>query len=1077
MRRRDSLFYSLLLLICLAIFAPGKSFAVVVTNNWKGTTADWNTATNWSSGSIPGSTDIVQIGVAYGFGYSPNISALASNSCGSIVFGTLGNITLTVNGTLLVNGNILQEHPALPDNITTTITGTGTLTCVNLQVGDNTTPLSLANLTTVTTNIAALNITGNLISNSATLLTLLGGAIIGILNNDASFIITNDNTVNNTVTVTGQVETTNVNPGSLLGLISASATIKINVTGSHAATLVLLNAAAVSISSSTYGSIDFYNPSGGTGTSTVDYAGTTAQTVYTNGVAGLDNTPSTYQNITFAAAGTKKSQSGSLLIAGNWNSASGKVDVVTNNPSVYFQGTTQSLIDGGSNGGSGVYFQNVFFQGGGTKTISSGNFSVDSAGVLTMAASSTLAAGGLLTLVSDSISSASVAPVPTSCYITGNVNVQRFVKGSLTSLNKRGYRLFSSAVYTGSVTTPLTNNVFDMSYILNSAYISGCSGTTNGFNSPNGVNPTLYIYREDINPSNSSFTSGNWKGIGKINNTPIYNIGTQSVFNANNTVDTTTVLPVGNGVLYYFIGNQNNNSTQTGSKTSYPFDYPESVVFTQVGQVNTGTVNVRLWYKSTNKLSYTTLSNNSPVRGFCLVGNPYASTINWEKFNRNSTLANSTIYGANFPAASATQSTIWFYDCANKQYETYQQSKTTVDTVSERPSGCSYTGSATNMIASGEGFFIRATATNQSLSFRENCKTTTQPAYGNLNNLMSLRNTNLAATATTPTPQLRLKLIKDSVNYDDIVINFDDNAGTRFNPAQDAEDLGGIGPEVSLSSLSSDSVNIAINWLPLPKTTAPLIIPLLVSATSTGIYQLTMPELQNLPANYEVWLMDNFKKDSLDIAHNPTYSFNIYTDSAASFGTKRFTLLIRQNPALAVHLLDLSATKLSSSVQLNWKIDDDFNPMVFYVEKSIDNGKTFNQLTQVSSNGGNNYTTTDNNPAIGENQYRLRFNNDELPVYSNIVMVNYTVGSPPDAKLTIYPNPTKAMVNLKINNSLSTAYTITLSNSSGSVISRVNSSVPNWQYNAATLMPGMYIMSVVDNQTNEPVGVSKFVKE
>jgi len=47
--------------------------------------------------------------------------------------------------------------------------------------------------------------------------------------------------------------------------------------------------------------------------------------------------------------------------------------------------------------------------------------------------------------------------------------------------------------------------------------------------------------------------------------------------------------------------------------------------------LNTGTVNVNLWYKQNSNLGYTNTPGlaNASVRGFCLVGNPYASTINW----------------------------------------------------------------------------------------------------------------------------------------------------------------------------------------------------------------------------------------------------------------------------------------------------------------------------------------------------------------------------------------------------------------------------------------------------------------
>ena len=50
-------------------------------------------------------------------------------------------------------------------------------------------------------------------------------------------------------------------------------------------------------------------------------------------------------------------------------------------------------------------------------------------------------------------------------------------------------------------------------------YLTGSAG--GGFDKTG--NPTLYLYREDLTPSNVTYTSGNFLGISAINNTPAYN--------------------------------------------------------------------------------------------------------------------------------------------------------------------------------------------------------------------------------------------------------------------------------------------------------------------------------------------------------------------------------------------------------------------------------------------------------------------------------------------------------------------------------------------------------------------------
>ncbi len=1061
--------------ISLVFFSITKCAAATVV--WVGFySSSWSAANNWSTGTVPTATDNVQIGTGIWF----NAPTLASGtaSCASLTFGTIGINTLTVNGTLNVTGAITQSHNLLLGNVNTLITGSGTITCASLQIGDNIPPLWLLNITTLKCNIKQLTIAGDLTVNSVTLLTVAVPPLIsaGILNNDAIFYLSNDGTTASTVTVGGKLKTVNTNPGSLLGIAPYSA-ITINNTGTQAAKLQLADTTAISIGNTTYSGMDFYVPGGGTGTCGVEYtyAGATGkQTIYTDGVAGLDNSPTTYQNIGFSGAGAKKIQSGNLLVTGDWTSAGGKVDAISNNPSVYFQGGVESLVDGGSASGVGVIFKNVFFQGSSTKTVTSGNFSICDVGILTMAGTASLNANGNVTLLSDSVGSASVATIPTSTSITGNMNVQRFIQGSIHDLSKRGYRLMTSPVYTGTVTTPKTSKVFDISYILNSTYVAGLAG--GGFNSPNGINPTMYIYREDILPSNAQFTSGNWKGIAKINNTPVYNIGTQKRLTKTNIVDTTTTIPIGNSYLLYFVGNKTDNSSQPGTKTSAPYDYPESVTFTATGTLTTGTVNVRLWFKTNDSLSYTVLNDNSAVRGFCAVGNPYACTVNWEKLNRNSTVANSTIYGTNFPAITATSApTIWMFNPTNKQYEAYQQSTTTVDTVSERPSGCSFTGSASNLIASGQGFMVRASAVNQKLRFREGAKTTRQPTASNLIKLLSLRNNDVPVA---PSPLMRLRMSLDSTNTDEVLLSFADSAHTAFNENEDAEDLGGFGAQVSLSVLSSDSVKLAINRLPFPKGTQ-LTVPLFVSATKPGVYNLDLTEAKNLPDDYQVWLMDSYRKDSLDIKHNPNYKFDIYTTDPASYGAKRLSLVFRQDPARAMQFAAINATRSSTGALVNWKVYNDLYPTAFNVERSVDAGATFNLLGTVSSNNSGNYNITDDAPVIGINQYRVSFNANGKVVYSNIAAIDLTSSSEAIANidLNVYPNPTQDKINLKINNNTSNSYSIKVLNGSGLLLASASTTNTEWQYDAQHLMPGYYIISVTDNKTNKELGKRKFLKQ
>jgi hypothetical protein len=231
---------------------------------------------------------------------------------------------------------------------------------------------------------------------------------------------------------------------------------------------------------------------------------------------------------------------------------------------------------------------------------------------------------------------------------------------------------------------------------------------------------------------------------------------------------------------------------------------------------------------------------------------------------------------------------------------------------------------------------------------------------------------------------LRLQLAKDSINKDDILINFNPAASAAYIRNEDARFFQGNG-EVNLTSLSSDNVPLSINVLPLPKTSQT--IGLQVFAKSDGIYKLNITD-RSIPKIYEVWLMDKYTKDSLDIAHNSTYAFNFIKADTGSSGPKRFTLVIRRNKALGIHLLDFTASKLTDSVKLAWKIENEDDYTTFTLQKSIDNGQNYSSLTSFTSSASGVYSFTDKMPANTTVQYRLKYEDRHADVaYSRLISV------------------------------------------------------------------------------------------
>lgn len=669
--------------------------------------------------------------------------------------------------------------------------------------------------------------------------------------------------------------------------------------------------------------------------------------------------------------------------------------------------------------------------GGSSVVNATGSITASSNLIITLSASSTLTNNGTFTLTSDANGSASIAAIPSTSSVSGNISVQRYMSGI------RGYRLVSSSVYNS---TANGNNIYSINYLLNSTYITGTNFVTTA--TSKAGNPSLYLYREDIAPIGTTFLNGSFRGISDISAAPNYMINLDGgPFN----------IPVANGYLCYFRG---------GLSTAAPYvsgSPAAATAVTAVGTLNQGTITFKDWFTPTNgNLSYTSTSPIGTI-GFNLVGNPYPSSIDWDKFSQSS--STNGIYG---PGVAT------YIEMLNPTTGSYG-----VYYAGSGAAGPLNTNGASNVIPSGSGFFVVALNNTATLTFNESAKTTAQVTGASL--LMSTKSLALANNQ-----YLKLEMSKDSIHNENIVIRFDDNAKTTFDFNADALYIRGFAP-ISLSSSSSDHVALAINQQPLPKQTATR-IGLNIAATASGTYTMSLKSLAGLPKLYDIWLMDNYRKDSVDMRVNSSYLFDIDTKDTASFGSNRFVVVVRQNQAYAYKLIDFAANKVNNVRQVNvvWDTKNEGNYTRFTVERSIDNGTTYEVLGGVAADALGNYSFLDKNPANGTNLYRLKqedLNNNIS--YSKIVTVQYAnTNSIVSRALSVYPNPASSTVSLAISAQGSDAgvYNIRIVSSTGLVVKEVISSQASWQGNISSLMPGTYVVRVINNKTQSFVGESKLIK-
>ena len=1020
-----------------------------ISFDWVGTQTggDWNTAANWESLTVPGSGDQAKIGVNVTFTHAPVVSTTGATTVtvGSVLLGNAGGqtsgITVNTGRTLVVVGDITAQSDANSTlGYISYLSGFGTVQAVNLNIIANT-ALASAYSEQINSSVTSLQLSGNVaitstkVAHAANAKFSVSGGVTSLTGTGASGIISTSNQTGSTSTIA----------------VSAG-------------TLQWANATGLSGLSSVAGS----NILSFTGTGIIGYSGAN-QTVYTDlPVTGLASGVS-YQGISFSGTGIKTpngTNANNLNIAGSFtnslaNDAADNVSLA--NTIVNFNGTTAQALAGGTASQTyGTIFNTVNFSNAGVKTMS-GNFYVAATGTLTMSSSASLVAGdnatspttadAYLTLLSNATNTAAIAPIVAGTSISGNVNVQRYISAI------RGYRLISSPVYAG---TANGNNIYSLNSLLNNLYLTGTGG---GFTAPG--NPTLYLYDEGFAPQFSTFLNSNFIGVADISSgtgaTPSY---LMNVNGSGGTVSTSTGynIPAGNGFYCFFRGNLSEGSANL-TNPSYP---ASAATITATGNLTQGQVNFADWYTPTS----TYLGGIS--QNFNLVGNPYASAIDLSKVT--GTNNGTGIYATPYNTATNTGVTTHIYELnpVTNIYGVY------TDDGSVPP-----TNGATQYIASGQGFFVQAFGANAAqLVFNEDAKATS--ANANAPGLMA-RRTNLAAINTgSVNPLLDLKMSLDSVQNEETLLSFDANAHTSYVVNEDAPHRTG-GGLVGFASMSSDNIPMSINTMPLRQTQT---IPLRVYATNDGIYSINLSALRPLPALYEVWLKDAFMKDSLDIKSNPVYRFNIANADTSTYGAYRLSLVIRENPALMIHLLSFGASKIQGGDQVIWTTENEQNYTNFTVERSTDGGTTFNELSGFLSTAQSAYSYLDKVPVNGPNMYRLKIVDlNGTVTYSNVVTIMYanTGGQIAINGMMVYPNPTANMINLSITNNTTNgtttgpatnkpSYNIEIVNNLGSVIKAAKSSSPLWQSDVTSLTPGTYFIRVIDTGNNTVVGRSAFVK-
>jgi hypothetical protein len=449
------------------------------------------------------------------------------------------------------------------------------------------------------------------------------------------------------------------------------------------------------------------------------------------------------------------------------------------------------------------------------KTLTLGS-AVNVTGVVTIT-SGTLNTGGFLTLISSATADASIA-AGSGTYITGDVTVQRFVPGT----SGRKYRYLAAPFTTGPT---IANSWQQQIHITgNGSGGTACPTLTahsNGFDASTFNNPSMIVFDE----VNATVVAGT----PNVSGATIYANAWTGVANT-----ASTNLIGGKGYSVFVRGSRAQGCSLLNGTNPAPND----VTLSATGTVTTGNFN------------YTVTYNSGNGEGWNLVGNPYPSAIDWNAASWTKT---------NLDAS------VWIYRPSNDQFAVYN--------------GVTGINGGSNIIASGQAFFVKANAVSPALVATEGVKTSSYPSP------LLLKNKPF---------EIRLTLANSSGKTDESVLSLNRALTDGFDQSFDAEKMNNPS-NVNIYSIDALNKKYAINGIAVIADEQEKVIPLGIGAASAGNYGLNL-NAHGLPSYYQVFLRDHYlhREVQLLVDSSLTQAFTVTSDSS-SFGNLRFDLFIKNN--------------------------------------------------------------------------------------------------------------------------------------------------------------------------------------
>jgi hypothetical protein len=763
---------------------------------------------------------------------------------GSIFTSANGTLTSVAGSTVEYTGAAQTVQALGYNNLRLLGSGTKTLTATNTTVGGN---LTIGDGVTCSIGALDFTVTGTTAVGAGTsgILSITSNAGAKIftglvtINNGATWTNTNEGvtfrggiTNNGTFTAGTGVHTFNTNSQTLTGIFTIPS---VTVTG---AAIVLTNTNTLTVNTALAGSGRITQGTGATlnigGTSTITIMTATASgnTVnYTGAAQTVHN--NAYENLGLSGSGTKTLQVGTILIAGDLTlsgtaSTTGVIgmtiggDVTIGSGTSFTSGAFDHTIGGNwiNNGTFNHSNRMITFSGTSTQSIQGTapttfyniriedgaanpdvqldqTAGVNLVGEMTFENNAIFDADGsgseIFTVISTAGGDGRIGSLGGTADVTGDVTVQRYMDAE-----GKIYRYISTPVDNPTaedlqgeipITGPFTGSSFPpQTGCTNCAPCTGCVLN----------NTSMYQYDESI--------------IAVVNNRYI-------PFPSSGGSNAETMLP-GVGYAVYVRNDV--------SSTTWNLRAP----------LNKGEIDLNPSITGSND-------------GFNLVGNPYASPIDWESgaWTRNGGIG----------------STIYIWDNSISNYASYTL-------------GGASTNGGSRYIATGQAFWVMASGTPD-LRAQEGIKADQASV--------------LQATffrKAKPIDQLRIKLTAKN-SSDEVLITLNESgASDNFDARMDAYEF----PSdtlLSLHSLTADNERLAVNAFG-SQSKNKTEIKLGLTGVKLGTYTIDFLEFENFSTQTNVYLMDRFTDELIEIlVTNKRYSFSVTSDPTSA-GDDRFVVYL-----------------------------------------------------------------------------------------------------------------------------------------------------------------------------------------